>query len=85
MSIKRFVDTIAVTSLAVALSVAMLCIGLTPKAFADESNKKTVMTFSAPVEIPGKALPAGTYVFKLLTPHRTAISFRYSIRTRRKS
>ncbi len=24
------------------------------------------MTFSAPVEIPGKVLPAGTYVFKLL-------------------
>jgi len=25
-----------------------------------------VVTFSGPVEIPGKALPAGTYVFKLL-------------------
>jgi hypothetical protein len=33
---------------------------------ADLLDKKTVMTFSAPVEIPGKALPAGTYVFKLL-------------------
>lgn len=32
---------------------------------ADEWNKKTVVTFSAPVEIPGKVLPAGTYVFKL--------------------
>jgi len=32
-------------------------------------NKKTVVTFSAPVEIPGvdaQVLPAGTYVFKLL-------------------
>lgn len=37
---------------------------------ADEWNKKTIFTFSAPVEIPGYktpiVLPAGTYVFKLL-------------------
>jgi len=32
---------------------------------ADEWNKKTVMTFSQPVEIPGQLLPAGTYTFKL--------------------
>src|SRR5438270_4508610 len=32
---------------------------------ADEWNKETVVTFSAPVEVPGKELPAGTYVFKL--------------------
>jgi LPXTG-motif cell wall-anchored protein len=33
---------------------------------ADEWNKKTVMTFNQPVEIPGQILPAGTYTFKLL-------------------
>src|SRR5664279_6430484 len=39
---------------------------------ADEWNRKTVMTFSGPVEIPGvhlkgwAVLPAGTYVFKIL-------------------
>lgn len=33
---------------------------------ADEWNKKTVVTFSGPVELPGIVLPAGTYVFKLL-------------------
>jgi hypothetical protein len=33
---------------------------------ADEWNKKTVMTFNQPVEIPGQVLPAGTYTFKLL-------------------
>lgn len=37
---------------------------------ADEYNKKTIFTFSAPFEIPGfngpMVLPAGTYVFKLL-------------------
>lgn len=32
---------------------------------ADEWSKKTVVTFSAPVELPGIVLPAGTYVFKL--------------------
>lgn len=37
-----------------------------PSANADEWNKRTEMTFSAPVEIPGLVLPAGTYVFKLL-------------------
>jgi hypothetical protein len=29
-------------------------------------NEKTMVTFAAPVEIPGQALPAGTYVFKVI-------------------
>jgi hypothetical protein len=40
-----------------------------PKATADDLNKKTTITFSGPVEVPGvgaQILPAGTYVFKLL-------------------
>jgi len=37
-----------------------------PAARADEWDKLTVVTFNEPVEIPGKVLPAGTYVFKLL-------------------
>jgi hypothetical protein len=43
-----------------------------PAAQADDWNRKTVVTFSAPVEIPGVhlkgwgVLPAGTYVFKVL-------------------
>ncbi len=32
---------------------------------ADEMNQSTKITFSAPVEIPGQVLPAGTYLFKL--------------------
>jgi hypothetical protein len=32
---------------------------------ADEWNKRTEFRFSAPVEIPGKVLPAGKYVFEL--------------------
>jgi hypothetical protein len=39
---------------------------LAPQAKADEWDKKTILTFSAPVEVPGRVLPAGTYVFKLL-------------------
>ena len=37
-----------------------------PPAKADEWDKLTKVTFSAPVEIPGQVLQAGTYVFKLL-------------------
>lgn len=52
--------------------VALAGIALAIPAQADESNKKTAITFSAPVEIPGihlkgwGVLPAGTYVFKII-------------------
>ncbi len=36
-----------------------------PVAKADEWDKQTVLTFNEPVEVPGKILPAGTYVFRL--------------------
>ena len=56
---------------------AMFCVAamgaiFLPGARADDWNRKTVMTFSGPVEIPGVhltgwgVLPAGTYVFKIL-------------------
>jgi len=38
---------------------------LAPSARADEWNKKTFLTFSGPVQVPGATLPAGTYTFKL--------------------
>ncbi len=34
-------------------------------AHADESDEATFMSFSAPVQIPGRVLPAGTYLFEL--------------------
>ncbi|HKS75775.1 MAG TPA: hypothetical protein VJQ82_21365 [Terriglobales bacterium] len=37
-----------------------------PKARADEWNQRTRFTFTQPVEVPGKVLPAGTYWFQLL-------------------
>jgi hypothetical protein len=48
-------------------ALTVLCLASTvPAVQADEWNKKTVFTFSAPVEIPGQVLLPGTYVFKLL-------------------
>src|SRR5262245_48418215 len=38
---------------------------LVPIADAEQWDKETVVTFSNPVEVPGKVLSAGTYVFKL--------------------
>jgi LPXTG-motif cell wall-anchored protein len=47
------------------LSLAALAFSASVK--ADEWNKKTFVTFSQPVEVPGGVvLPAGVYVFKLL-------------------
>lgn len=52
--------------------MALLGAMLAPSARADAWDRKTVITFSGPVEIPGVhlpgwgVLPAGTYVFKIL-------------------
>jgi len=48
------------------LAVALLGAVVLPSARADTWNKKTVVTFSQAVEVPGKILPAGTYTFQLL-------------------
>ena len=47
-------------------AATLLSAPVLPSAHADTYNKKTVITFSQDVEIPGKILPAGTYTFKLL-------------------
>jgi hypothetical protein len=51
-------------NIAAAFCCALLLVVL--PAAADQWNKKTIVTFSQPVELPGIVLPAGTYVFKLL-------------------
>src|ERR1700757_2152950 len=38
-------------------------------AHADETNEFTTITFSAPIQIPGQALPAGTYIFQQAEPN----------------
>jgi hypothetical protein len=54
----------------VALGVLTVCTMVPATASAQQGwDKKTMVTFSAPVEIPGisaQVLPAGTYVFKLM-------------------
>jgi hypothetical protein len=50
------------------LCLTVLCVLVTPQAKADAWNRRTVITFSGPVEVPGSGaqiLPAGTYVFKV--------------------
>jgi len=49
------------------LSVMLFFAWSVPKVMANEWNQATKITFSAPVEVPGKVLPAGTYWFKLLS------------------
>ena len=48
------------------LAATVLGAAVLPSARADESNKKTIVTFSQAVEVPGKILPAGTYTFQLM-------------------
>ena len=45
---------------------AALTAVMAPGARADEWNKKTILTFSGPVQIPGVTLPAGSYATVLL-------------------
>ena len=60
------------TAVTTAFGLALMGAVFSPGAKADEWNKKTMITFSGPVEIPGVhlkgwgVLPAGTYVFKIL-------------------
>ena len=66
-------DKIRVSSFAVTLGVALLAAAAVPQLRASEFDKKTIMTFSAPVEISGHTLPAGTYVFKTLDNNRDVV------------
>jgi hypothetical protein len=48
--------------------LSLVALTFLPSAKADEWNRKTIVTFSGPVEVPGvgaQTLPAGTYVFKI--------------------
>ena len=60
---KRF------TLMAMTCCFVFLALAVTPQVKADEFNKKTVLTFTEPFEVPGvdaQILPAGTYVFKIV-------------------
>ncbi len=46
--------------------IAVLSFVFVPRVSASERDQKTIVTFSGPVEIPGKVLTPGTYTFKVL-------------------
>ena len=51
--------------LGLTLAIIISCVMISAPARADEWNQQTKFTFSQPVEIPGRVLPAGTYWFVL--------------------
>ena len=53
-------------NIGVLFCIVLVLVLLAPSAMADVWNKKTIMTINQPLRIPGKVLPAGKYVFKLL-------------------
>lgn len=57
--------TYKLTSTLLALATIIIVSNIALVAKADAWDKKTIVTFSGPVGVPGKNLPAGTYVFKL--------------------
>jgi hypothetical protein len=48
------------------VSRVLLFINAAALVFADVGDRKIIVTSNAAMELPGKALPAGTYVFKVL-------------------
>jgi LPXTG-motif cell wall-anchored protein len=61
IKMKRFI------AVAAAFCLLFIASAMTPSANAQNGDRKSVVTFSEPVEIPGgTVLPAGTYFFKLL-------------------
>lgn len=49
----------------IGMTLSLLGLVTAASARADDFNKKSILTFSQPFEIPGKVLPAGTYVFEI--------------------
>ncbi len=50
-------------SLVVLLSIAVVSFTFIANVHASVSDQKTIVTFNQPVDIPGKVLTPGTYVF----------------------
>ena len=57
---------------ALVCAVALLALTTTP-ANAQPLDKRVVFKFSGPVTLPGRTLPAGTYLFRVPTPNRNIV------------
>ena len=60
-----------ITSLATSVVAAIVLVAASSvpaNAQATLANKRTYLTFSAPVQVPGATLPAGRYLFQLADP-----------------
>src|SRR3979411_2631078 len=56
-----------------AICLMLLGVFVVPQGRADESDKKTIVTINEPIQVPGKVLPAGTSVFKILDPNERTL------------
>jgi LPXTG-motif cell wall-anchored protein len=63
--VQKEMDVMIKKAIWIASALSMLGLVSASNARADEWNKKTVLTFSQPFEIPGMVLPAGIYTFEL--------------------
>jgi hypothetical protein len=66
-------NQVRLTSLSVTLGVALLAAVAVPQLRASDRDKKTIITFTAPIRISGVILPAGTYVFKTFSEDRNVV------------
>jgi len=57
--------TRAVRSISILFCLSLLSLSISSKVEGDEWDKKTILTFSGPVQVQNTRLDAGTYVFKL--------------------
>lgn len=55
-----------VRGISILAAAALFSFAFAPMLHASAMNKKTLVTVNAPVEIPGRVLPAGTYSFSIL-------------------
>jgi hypothetical protein len=63
--VQKEMDAMIKKAIWIGSALSLLGLVSASGARADEWNKKTVLTFNQPFEIPGMVLPAGTYTFEL--------------------
>jgi len=56
----------SITSLSIAAPIAFMLLATAPNVFSDDHDKKTDVTITEPIQVPGAVLQPGTYMFILL-------------------